>query len=118
LAEELRQLEPCGMGNPGVRLLVPGARLGDVRAMGEGRHARFTVLSGGVRARAVAWGCDGRLAIQPGEPCDATFRLERNVWNGAVEPRLVLRHAQPSRPQPIEVLGEPPEYLPAVLTEL
>ena len=79
--------------------------------MGEGRHARFSVSSGGARARAVAFGCDGRLARRDGEPLDATFRLERNVWNGAVEPRLVLRHAQPCAPAAIEVLGEP-ERLP------
>ncbi len=111
LAEELEALEPCGMGNPGPRLLVPGARFGEVRTMGEGRHARFAVTSGGAIARAVAFGCDGRLAVPSGEPVDATFRLERNVYNGAVEPRLVLRHAQLCAPGPIEVIGEPEDYL-------
>ncbi len=118
LAEELERLEPCGMGNPSPRLLVPGARFIDVRPMGEGRHARFSVVSGGARARAVAFGCDGRLATQPEEPCDATFRLERNTWNGAVEPRLVLSHEQPCGPRPIEILGEPADYLASVLAEL
>ncbi|MHB8658666.1 MAG: single-stranded-DNA-specific exonuclease RecJ [Solirubrobacteraceae bacterium] len=118
LAEELARLEPCGMGNPGSRLLVPGARFEDVRSMGEGRHARFTVTSGGARARAVAFGCNGRVAGGDGEPLDATFRLERNVWNGAVEPRLILRHALPCSPVPVEVIGEPEDYLDAVLSEL
>jgi len=120
LADELARLEPCGMGNPGVNLLVPGALLADVRPMGEGRHARFTVEAGGARCRAVAFGCDGRLPVGPEVPADATFRLERNSWNGAVEPRLRLRHAAPCEPAPIEVLGEPaPEdWLAAVLAEL
>lgn len=118
LAEELAQLEPCGMGNPAPRLLVPGARFTDVRPMGEGRHARFSVCSGGARARAVAFGCDGRLAGDPDRPRDATFRLERNAWNGAVEPRLVLRHERPCAPEPITVLGETDDYLTAVLGEL
>jgi single-stranded-DNA-specific exonuclease len=119
LAEELEALEPCGMGNPGPRLLVPGARFGDVRAMGEGgRHARFTVTSGGARARAVAFGCDGRIADGPDQPLDATFRLERNAYNGAVEPRLVLRQAQPCAPGPIELFDAPGNYLSAVLAEL
>ena len=118
LAEELARLEPCGIGNPHVRLLVPGARFGELRTMGEGRHARFSVLSGGVRARAVAFGCGGKVEASPGEPCDATFRLQRNVWNGAVEPRLVLRHVQPCAPGKIEVLGEPANYLDAVIAEL
>ena len=47
LAEELEALEPCGMGNPAPRLLVPGGRFHDVRSMGEGRHARFSVIAGG-----------------------------------------------------------------------
>ena len=118
LAEELALLEPCGLGNPRPRLLVPGARFDDVRAMGDGRHARFIVTSAGARARAVAFGCEGRLAACAGEPLDATFRLERNVWNGAVEGRLVLGHAQRCAPPPIEVLGEPGRYLAAVLGEL
>ena len=118
LADELAQLEPTGMGNPGVNLLVPGANLTDVRQMGEeGQHIRFTVESNGGRCRAVAFGCDGRLPVKPGTPADATFRLERNSWNGAVEPRLRLRHAQPCEPRPITVLGEPAPgaWLEAVL---
>ena len=108
LADELAQLEPTGMGNPGVTLLVPGAALRDARPMGEeGRHVRFSVESGGGRCRAVSFGCDGRLPVAPDVPADATFRLERNAWNGAVEPRLRLRHARPAAPAPIELLGEP-----------
>ncbi len=118
LAEELERLEPCGMGNPRPRLLVPGARLRDLRPMGEGRHLRFSVGSGGISARAVAFGCGGRLGVEAEEPVDATFRLERNFWNGAVEPRLVLGHARPCEPEPIEVLGEPQDYLAAMLGEL
>ncbi len=115
LAEELELLEPCGMGNPRSRLLVPGARLRDPRPMGDGRHLRFVVGSGGINARAVAFGCDGKLGVEPDEPADATFRLERNFWNGAVEPRLVLGHARPCAPDAIELLGEPDDYLGAAL---
>ncbi len=120
LADELAQLEPSGMGNPRVNLLVPAARLVDVRPMGEGRHARFTVEASGARCRAVSFGCDGRLPVSPDTPADAVFRLERNSWNGAVEPRLLLRHATPSSPAPIDVLGEPTQegWLAAVLAEI
>jgi single-stranded-DNA-specific exonuclease len=119
LAEELERLEPTGIGNPSIRLLVPGARLRDLRTMGEeGRHARFTVCSGGVRTPAVAFGCDGRLPVGPEESADASFRLERNCWNGSVEPRLVLRAAWACDPAPIAVLGESPDYLKAVLEAL
>jgi single-stranded-DNA-specific exonuclease len=117
-AEELMRMEPCGMGNARTRLWVPGARFEDVRTMSEGRHARFSVSSGGTRAQAVAFGCDGKPAAQLDSPLDASFRLERNIWNGAVEPRLVLGHARPCAPAAIEVIGEPDDYLQAVLAEL
>jgi single-stranded-DNA-specific exonuclease len=118
LAEELLALEPCGMGNPSPRLLVPGARFHDLRTMGEGRHARFSVSSGGARAQAVSFGCEGRLGVDLCSAVDASFKLERNVWNGAIEPRLVLRHAEPCGASEIEVLGEPVDYLGAVLAAL
>jgi single-stranded-DNA-specific exonuclease len=118
LAEELERLEPCGMGNPRPRLLLPGARLRDLRPMGEGRHLRFSVGSGGISARAVAFGCGGHLGVEADEPVDATFRLERNFWKGAVEPRLVFSHARPCSPEAIEVLREPDDYLGAVCAEM
>jgi single-stranded-DNA-specific exonuclease len=107
LAEELERLAPFGQGNPAVSLLVPAALLADPRAMGEGRHVAFTLHAGGARSRCVQFGAGNRLPAEPDEPVDAAVRLEANRWNGAVEPRLVLRHARPSRPAPIEILGEP-----------
>lgn len=95
LAEELQQLAPFGMGNPGVRLLVPSARVRDVRAMGkEGTHARFSLHSGAHRALGVAFG-RSQLGVGEDDPVDATVRLEVNRWNGSVEPRVVLRELYP-----------------------
>jgi single-stranded-DNA-specific exonuclease len=94
LAEELGQLAPFGMGNPGVRLLVPSARISDVRTMGEGKHARFSLHSGAHRAMGVAFG-RARLGVGDDEPVDATVRLEVNHWKGSVEPRVVLRELYP-----------------------
>jgi single-stranded-DNA-specific exonuclease len=93
LAEELASLAPFGRGNPAVSLMVADAVFADSRPMGEGKHARFTVESQGARARAVAFGCGGRLPVADGEPVQATFALEVNEWNGISEPRLLLRHA-------------------------
>ncbi len=95
LAEELQQLAPFGMGNPGVRLLVPSARVRDVRAMGkEGTHARFSLHSGAHRALGVVFG-RSKLGVGEDDPVDATVRLEVNHWNGSVEPRVVLRELYP-----------------------
>jgi single-stranded-DNA-specific exonuclease len=118
LAEELQTLAPFGRGNPGVSLMLADATFTDVRPMGEGKHARFTVQSGGVRAQAVAFGTGGQLvpdvasesAEQALGALEATFTLEVNEWNGVSEPRLVLRRAQPSPPAPgaSSPEGEPP----------
>jgi len=94
LAEELGRLAPFGMGNPGVRLMVPAAKVSDVRTMGEGKHARFSLHSGSHRALGVAFGRSS-LGVGDGEPVDAAVRLEVNHWNGSVEPRLVLRELYP-----------------------
>jgi single-stranded-DNA-specific exonuclease len=94
LAEELQTLAPFGRGNPGVTLLAADVTFGDVRPMGEGKHARFTVQSRGARARGVAFGMGGRLPVGEGEAAEATFTLEVNEWRGVTEPRLVLRHAR------------------------
>ena len=64
--------------------------------MGEGRHVSFTLAAGGARSRCVAFGRGSSLPAAPGEPVDAAVKLEINRYNGAVEPRLVLRHAQPA----------------------
>jgi single-stranded-DNA-specific exonuclease len=94
LAEELRSLAPFGMGNPGVRLLVPSARVGDVKTMGEGKHARFSLHSGSHRALGVVFGRSS-LGVAEDKPVDAAVKLEVNHWNGAEEPRLVLRQLYP-----------------------
>jgi single-stranded-DNA-specific exonuclease len=100
LAEELATLGPFGLGNRGPVLLVPAAEVEDVRPMGEGKHVRFSLRSGTGRAAAVGFGTGGSLALTEGAPHDASINLEANEWNGAVEPRAVLRHLHPVADQP------------------
>jgi len=118
LAEELERLAPFGMGNPAVSLLVPSATLDEPRAMGEGRHVGFHLTAGGARSRAVCFGAGSRLPVEPNTPIDAAVRLEVNSYNGLVEPRLVLRHARPPSPAPVELPREPARFLDGVLAEL
>jgi single-stranded-DNA-specific exonuclease len=97
LAEELERLRPFGNGNPAVQLMVPAARVADVRSMGDGRHASLTVESAGVRTRAVVFGAGSRVVAKENVESrhDLIGRLEANEWRGAVEPRLVLRSLHP-----------------------
>jgi len=92
LAEELERLAPFGQGNPEPRLLIPTARLEAVRGMGEeGRHARFQLRSGTGRVAGVAFGVNGDLDELEDRPLDLSVGLELDRWNGAVQPRIILR---------------------------
>ena len=109
LAEELERLRPFGMGNPQPTLLVPAARFQHVAAMGEEKqHSRFTlVTAGGARSRGVAFGSAPRaLAQAQADNHDIALRLERNRWNGMVEPRVLLRAMCPTLAGSLDVLGE------------
>ena len=109
LAEELECLRPFGMGNPQPTLLVPAARFQHVAAMGEEKqHSRFTlVTAGGARSRGVAFGSAPRaLAQAQADNHDIALRLERNRWNGMVEPRVLLRAMCPTLAGSLDVLGE------------
>ncbi len=109
LADELECLRPYGMGNPQPTLLVPAARFEHVVAMGdEKQHSRFTlVTAGGSRSRGVAFGTAPK-ALAPAQAAnhDIALRLERNRWNGMVEPRVLLRALCPTHAGELRVLGE------------
>jgi single-stranded-DNA-specific exonuclease len=121
LAEELARLGPFGAANPPVSLLFRAATVSAVSGFGgegRGEHARFTLSSGRGRARAVAFGGGTRLGVEDGQAVDATFGLERNEWQGAVEPRLVLRSLAACEPDPVRSVGEPVNWLACALAEL
>ncbi len=73
------------MGNPEIRLVVPGARVDDVRPMGEEeRHARFTLRGGPGQVRGVAFGVGGTLAKRAAQ---GPARRERAAGAERVERR-------------------------------
>ena len=109
LADDLELLRPFGMGNPQPTLLVPSARFERVTGMGEDKeHSRFTlVAAGGAKSRGVAFGSPPRaLAPAADQPHDIALRLERNRWNGMVEPRVILRALCPTEAGQLAVVGE------------
>ena len=97
LAEQLERVGPFGKGNPDPRLVVPSARLCEIRPLGEaGRHSRFELESGAGKASGVAFGMNGDLErLADREAIDLSVRLEVDRWNGAVSPRVVLRELYP-----------------------
>jgi single-stranded-DNA-specific exonuclease len=92
LCEELRQLAPFGLGNPGVTLLAVGCELSELGAVGDGKHLKLAVTADGARSGAIAFGQGGQLDRyrRPGI-YDVAFRLEANRWNGTVAPQLLVK---------------------------
>jgi single-stranded-DNA-specific exonuclease len=96
LARQLESLGPFGMGNPGPRLLVPSGRLREVRPLGaEGRHSRFQLESGAGRAVGVAFGMNGEISRREDQALDMSIELEVDRWNGAEQPRVLVRELYP-----------------------
>jgi single-stranded-DNA-specific exonuclease len=96
LARQLESLGPFGIGNPGPRLLVPSGRLREVRPLGEeGKHSRFQLESGAGRAAGVAFGMNGEISRREDQALDLSIELEVDRWNGAEQPRVVVRELYP-----------------------
>jgi single-stranded-DNA-specific exonuclease len=94
LAEELGQMAPFGLGNPGVVLLAPGCELRDLATVGDGKHLRFRVRveDGRDGGGAIAFGMGSHIdRLRRVGRWDIAFRLQENRWNGTVAPQLVIR---------------------------
>lgn len=97
LADELDSLGPFGAGNPPISLVVPSSEAHDPQPMGEGKHLRFTLESGGHRAKAV-WFGRSSLPKDHGSGFDIVGELTLNHWNGTVEPQFRVLEASPVIP--------------------
>ncbi len=93
LCEELAQLAPFGLGNPGVTLLAEECELSALDTVGQGKHLRFRVRQRGADAgSAIAFGFGSQLdRYRRIGHYDVAFRLQENRWNGTVSPQLVVR---------------------------
>ncbi len=116
LAEQLAALGPFGVGNPKPRLLIPGARLDGARAIGDGKHLRCTVNSGGLRVGAVAFGTS-RLPEGADKALDVVGSLELNRWRGAEDLQFVISGAFPPAGA-IKFAGRPENDLEALQAAL
>ncbi len=94
LAEELETLEPCGKGNPSLSMLIPSARICDLQGIGDGKHCRFTLVSGDARAAGICFGRTG-FGVDEDTPLDLLAELSVNHFNGSSSAQLQVREAFP-----------------------
>jgi single-stranded-DNA-specific exonuclease len=108
LAQELAQLAPFGLGNPGVTLLAPACELRDLGTVGDGKHLKFRVSGEGGRdaGSAIAFGLGSQLErLRRDGSFDVVFRLQENRWNGTVAPQLVVRRVLDGDDRYVELVG-------------
>jgi single-stranded-DNA-specific exonuclease len=108
LYQFIRQLEPCGMGNPQPVFVARGVEVVGCKAMGkEAKHLKLILCSqlpivGGAENRerriknstgleAVAFGFGARGEELMGQRIDVAFNLDENVWNGKRSLQLKVR---------------------------
>jgi single-stranded-DNA-specific exonuclease len=91
LLDELAQLEPFGMGNSPVQVLVPGVRLAQPpKRMGkENQHVRLRVTDGTAFVDAVWWNVPLDEPMPEGF-FDLAAVPDRNEFNGRVSVQLKL----------------------------
>ena len=95
LAEELRILEPCGVGNPVPVFVMREVELIDRMSVSGGKHTRLTVATGGKTYTAMYFSCPpSTLPFFTGDKIDLLFTLDVNEYNGRRSVQFILRDAR------------------------
>ena len=101
LVEELKQLEPFGMGNPRPLFGCRGIRGSYAQSMGsEGRHLRFQIEDASVSVRAIAWNKGACAGLVNREPMDIVYVPEINEWNGRKSLQCKIEDMMPASAEP------------------
>ncbi|RMF87870.1 MAG: hypothetical protein D6739_00935, partial [Nitrospirae bacterium] len=91
LMEELKRLEPFGMGNPEPLFLTRGVRLKGVRPIGDGSHLALGVEEGGTTLPAVWFRAGDRLeALRGAGPVDLVYRLKLDDYRDQLRIQLQI----------------------------
>jgi single-stranded-DNA-specific exonuclease len=94
LIEELRRLEPHGVGNARPKFLLRNARVAAAQTTADGKHLRVTVADPSApsgtnsRLKLIGFGFGERVGeLSPGQAAEFVVELDLNEWNGRVEPQ-------------------------------
>lgn len=85
LVDQLKQLEPHGIGNPRPVILIEKLRVGQVRQVGkEGSHVKLTLCheSQGILSAVYFNGSDRLPELRVGQTIDCVATLHEDTWGG------------------------------------
>jgi single-stranded-DNA-specific exonuclease len=99
LVEDLRQLEPCGQGNPPPRFLMRNLAVDNARRSRDQSHLLFNVVGKGLPPlRAVSFSAGDRLVeLHANSRVDLAVTLRPNTWQGRTSVTLEVADFRPSQ---------------------
>ena len=94
--EELKKMEPFGLGNPTPVFLARGLRLALAPRIVGKKHLKLRVGKGAKLFDALGWN-QAKQANQfgPGDSCDMAFTLDENSYQGITSLQMVIKGLRP-----------------------
>jgi single-stranded-DNA-specific exonuclease len=97
LLEELKGLEPFGVGNPEPLFLTRGVTLQRLRRIGDGSHLSMVVTAGGFTYPGVWFRHGNRYGeLAAGGAWDLVYQLKLDDWRDAIRIQLLVKEVLPS----------------------
>ncbi|HVA00783.1 MAG TPA: single-stranded-DNA-specific exonuclease RecJ [Terriglobia bacterium] len=97
LYEELRKLEPFGMGNPTPVFVARNLHLALSPQIVGKKHLKLKVGKGSKLFNALGWNQGGRAGLpEPGEFLDLAFTLDENFYQGIASLQLIIKDLRPN----------------------
>ncbi len=106
LCEELRLLEPFGVGNPAPSFILRRCSLTEICGVSEGKHTRLSLLCDKKSFSCMYFSqSPSMLDAAVGDFVDVLFNLDINEWNGRRSVQIIVRDLKKSEEQkPTELL--------------
>ena len=96
-AEQLRILEPYGVGNPIPNFIIRGAAVAELSGISEGKHSRISLTDGRSNITALYFSqSPTSLGASVGDKVDVLFNVDINEYNGRKSVQLIVRDLKPS----------------------
>ncbi len=100
LADELRILEPYGVGNPLPGFILRGAILSEISPISEGKHTKLVLTNGRNTVVGMFFSCSpDSLGLYVGDKADVLFNIDVNEWAGRRSVQLIVRDIKESASQ-------------------
>ena len=96
-ADDLRLLEPCGIGNPVPCFIMRDVPVCDVIPVSAGKHSKLVVSCGGREVTAMFFSrSPASVPVFGGEKADLLFTVDINEYNGVRSVQLVCKDVRPA----------------------